>query len=168
MFPKTKKVLSKLQVIYLSDNTFVQLNSSQIVFEDFCKQTFVLVKTCWRRFQHNIFLSSKRSPRRLQDIFKTCLQGVVMKTSWRVRNCYAEDVFKVSWKTKNVSWVSYKLPCFIILEFSNIYFQRIILVVCAASYRQNFKKSEWCKNCIMFLVHYLILRCLYNYITWSW
>ena len=146
-----------MQVICLSDNTFVKLNSSQIVFEDFCKQAFVLVKTCWRRFQHNIFLSSKTSPRRLQDIF---LQDVVMKTSWRVKNCYAEDVLKVSWKTKNVSWVSYKLPCFIILEFGNICFQRISLVVCAASYRQNFNKSEWFRKYIMFLVHYLILRCL--------
>ena len=32
-------------------------------------------------------------PRRLQDVFKTFLQDV-FKTSWKAKNCYAEDVLK--------------------------------------------------------------------------
>ena len=48
------------------------------------------------------------SPRRLEDILKTCLQDVfsvtlfclprclegVLKTSWKTRNCYAKDVLR--------------------------------------------------------------------------
>ena len=28
----------------------------------------------------------------------------VLKTSWKIKNCYAEDVFKTSWKTRNDCW----------------------------------------------------------------
>ena len=48
-------------------------------------------KTSWRRLQRNNFSSSKtsceRSWKRLQDVFKT---------SWKTKNCYAEDVLKKS------------------------------------------------------------------------
>ena len=44
-------------------------------------------KTSWRRLQD---MSSKR----LQDVFKTYLQDA-LKTSWKTKNCYAEDVLKI-------------------------------------------------------------------------
>ena len=31
----------------------------------------------------------------------------VLKTSWKMKNCYAEDIFKTSWKTRNVCWTSF-------------------------------------------------------------
>ena len=64
--PKLSKFLSKF-VSYKSA-TFIKLTSWQIMFKEFSQQTFVLVKTCWRRLQHNIFLSSKTSSRHLQDV----------------------------------------------------------------------------------------------------
>ena len=29
---------------------------------------------------------------------------VLLKMSWKIKNCYAEDVFKTSWKTRNDCW----------------------------------------------------------------
>ena len=98
------------------------------------QQTFVLVKTSWRRLQRNIFLSFKTSSRHncktsswrrleedvlqisLEDVLKTSLEEVlqtgledVLKTSWKMKSCYAEDVFKTSRKTRNVCWgISWK------------------------------------------------------------
>ena len=46
-------------------------------------------KTYLRGFQCDNFLSFKMSTRRVQDVFKTCL----------------EDVFKTTWKPTNVFWV---------------------------------------------------------------
>ena len=52
-----------------------------------------------RRLQRNNFLSSKMSLRRfmrsLQDVFKTSSQDV-FKMSWKTKNWYAEDVLKTS------------------------------------------------------------------------
>ena len=144
MFPKTKQ--NHFKVPGYKPATFVKLNFSQIVFKNFSKQTFVFVKTFWRRLQCNIFFVfqgvSKTSSRHLQDVFARCLlEDVLKKTSckhvlkksWSVRNCYAENVFNASWKTKSVCWVNYQLPRFIFLGFRNIYFQGIIVVVRAAS-----------------------------------
>ena len=64
------------------------------------QQTFVLVKKCWRPLE-NVLKTS------LEEVFKH-----VLKTPWKMRSCYAEDVldiFKMSWKTRNVcldqTWV---------------------------------------------------------------
>ena len=67
------------------------------------QQTFVLVKTYWRRLQCNIFFIFqdvlKTSWRRLENVLKTS-----WKTSWRrFRKTYCKYVFKTSWKTKNVT-----------------------------------------------------------------
>ena len=144
MFPKTKQ--NHFKVPGYKPATFVRLNSSQIVFKNFSKQTVVFVKTCWRCFEDVFFFCL---PGRLQNVFKTSsrlfarrlIEDVlektsckhVLKKSWRMRNCYTEDVFKASWKTKNVCWVNYQLLRFIFLGFRNIYFQGIIVVVRAAS-----------------------------------
>ena len=89
-----------------------------------------VLKTSWRSLQCNIFLSSKTSSRRLQDIVVRRLLEDVLKTSWRrglanaslrgllktswrhledalktfledVLQILLEDVFKTSWKMKN-------------------------------------------------------------------
>ena len=44
---------------------------------DIIQQTFVLVKTGWKR---------------LKDVLQSCL-GDVLNTSWKMKNCYTEDVF---------------------------------------------------------------------------
>ena len=50
---------------------------------------------CWSstRLQRNNFLSSKTSWRRLEDVSKTLCKDV-LKTSWKTKNLYAEDIFK--------------------------------------------------------------------------
>ena len=89
-----------------------------------------VLKASWRNVQCNIFLSSKTSSRRLQDIVVRRLLEDVLKTSWRrglanaslrgllktswrhledalktfledVLQILLEDVFKTSWKMKN-------------------------------------------------------------------
>ena len=42
-----------------------------------------------RRFQHVFRVTIFRLPRRLEE---------VLKKSWKTKNCYAEDVFKTSWR----------------------------------------------------------------------
>ena len=56
-----------------------------------------------RRLQHNNFSSSKTSSRLLQDVFTTHLQDV-FKTSWKTKNCYAEEVLKTCSRPANVCW----------------------------------------------------------------
>ena len=70
----------------------------RICFAAICfstQQTFVSVKTYWRRLQCNIFLSSKTSWRRLEDIIARRLAN----TSWR-HNCKTsrKHVLKTSWR----------------------------------------------------------------------
>ena len=85
------------------------------------QQTFVLVNTYWRRLQGvfktssrrlqcNIFLSSKTSWRRLEDIIARRLAN----TSWRhlgrrkALRWRRLEVLKTSWKTRNVCWVKWR------------------------------------------------------------
>ena len=75
-------------------------NCSRLKNEHTTHQTFVgledVSKTSLKRLQRNNFSSSKMSWIRLAN------------TSWRRfedQKCYAEDVLKTSWKTRNVCWV---------------------------------------------------------------
>ena len=61
-----------------------------------------VLKTSWRHvlktFWRHVLKTSwrclaKTSSRRLQDVFKTSC-----KTSWKTKNCYAEDVLMTSWR----------------------------------------------------------------------
>ena len=67
------------------------------------QQTFVLGKTCLRLVEDVFSVIFFCLLRRLQDVFKTCLQDIflktssrrlehVSKTSWKMKNCYIEDV----------------------------------------------------------------------------
>ena len=47
--------------------------------------------------QRNNFSSSKTSWTRLEDALQMRLEDV-LKTSWKMKNCYAEDVLKTSWR----------------------------------------------------------------------
>ena len=60
----------------------------QKLFEDWLK-SFYQASICWssRHLQHVFSVTILRLPRRLE---------VVLKTSWKTKNCYAEDVFKTS------------------------------------------------------------------------
>ena len=76
------------------------------------QQTFVLVKfvitedvlkTSWSRLPCNIFLSFKTSSRhncttsswkRLEDVLKKASWRRFWKTSWKTKNCYADDVLE--------------------------------------------------------------------------
>ena len=68
-----------------TQQTFVGL---QDVLKTFSRHVLKTSLTC---LQRNNFTSSKTSSRRLGDVFKTSC-----KTSWKTKNCYAEDVFKTS------------------------------------------------------------------------
>ena len=89
----------------------------------------------WRRTEDVFSVTFFCLPRRLQDVLKTLFQDVmqtrledVLKTSWRRfrkrhcifilktswrrlqkvledEKCYAEDVLKISWITRNICWV---------------------------------------------------------------
>ena len=69
------------------------------------QQNFVLVKTYYL-FTVTIFCF----PRRLEDIIARSLANTSCRTSWSLQEisenekCYAEDVFRTSWKTRNVCW----------------------------------------------------------------
>ena len=56
-----------------------------------------------RRLQYVFSVTIFRLPIRRQDVFKTFLQDVC-KTSWKMKNCYAEDVLKTSCRPTNVCW----------------------------------------------------------------
>ena len=79
------------------------------------QQTFVLVKTYWRRLQCKIFFVFqdvlKTSWRRLEGINARRLGNTSLETSWRrlgrrkvLRWRPLQDVLKTSWKTRNVCW----------------------------------------------------------------
>ena len=50
-----------------------------------------------RCLQHNNFSSSKKSSRRLAIVSRTCLKDV-LKTYWKTKKCYSEDVIKTSFR----------------------------------------------------------------------
>ena len=56
-----------------------------------------------RRLQDVFSVTIFCLPRRLQDVFAKRFQEV-FKTSWKTKNCYAEDVLKTSWRPTNVCW----------------------------------------------------------------
>ena len=59
-----------------------------------------IFNTSSTHLQHNNFTSSKMSWRRLEDILQD-----VLKTSWKMKICYAEGVLKTSWRhVLNTSW----------------------------------------------------------------
>ena len=62
------------------------------------QQTFVgledVLKTFSTRLQRNNFKSSKTPWRRFKDVLKTSCKTCCLKTSWKTKNCYAEDVLK--------------------------------------------------------------------------
>ena len=67
-----------------------------------------VLKTSWRhvlktsstRLQRNNFTSSKTFWRRLEDVLQRRFEDVL-----KTKNCYAEDVFKTSWKhVLKTSW----------------------------------------------------------------
>ena len=68
-----------------SQQTFAGL---QDVLKTFSRH---VLKTSSTRLQRNNFAFSKTSSRLLQDLSQD-----VLKTSWKTKNCYAEDVFKTS------------------------------------------------------------------------
>ena len=58
----------------------------------------------WRCLQHVFSVTIFRLPRYLGDVLKTFCK-YVLKTSWKTKNCYAEDVLKTSWRqVLNTSW----------------------------------------------------------------
>ena len=54
-----------------------------------------ILKRSSTRLQRNKFTSSKTSWRRLESIRRL---EEVLKTSWKTKNCYAEDVFNTLWR----------------------------------------------------------------------
>ena len=56
-----------------------------------------------RRLQDVFSVTIFRLPRRLEDVLKTSCVYVI-ETSWKTKNCYAEDVLKKSWRPTNVCW----------------------------------------------------------------
>ena len=59
-------------------------------YSDMSQQKFV-------GLQHVFSVTILRLPRRLEDVLKMSCKDV-LKTFWKTKNCYAEDVFKTSWR----------------------------------------------------------------------
>ena len=58
----------------------------------------------WRCLQHVFSVTIFRLPRCLEDVLKTFCK-YILKTSWKTKNCYAEDVLKTSWRyVLKTSW----------------------------------------------------------------
>ena len=75
-----------MSVQYLYKQTNVQLEAGAVASQ----QTFVgLQDMSWRCLQQVFGVTILRLPRRLEGVFKT---------SWKTKNCYAEDVLKMSWR----------------------------------------------------------------------
>ena len=85
----SSKHLVCLQDVLQTSSRQVFKTSLRHVFKTPSRHVF---KASWRRLQRNNFWSSKASCgmslRRLQDVF--------LKTSWKIKNCYVEDVLKTS------------------------------------------------------------------------
>ena len=74
----------------------------------FSRKHLLVFKTSWRRLQHVFSVTIFCLPWLLQEVFKTpwrrlgrCLEDIsqdVLNTSWKTKNCYAEDVFKTSFR----------------------------------------------------------------------
>ena len=58
-------------------------------------------KTSLRRLQHVFSVTILRLPKRLEDVSQIRLEDV-LKTSWKTKNCYAEDVLKTC--LEDMSW----------------------------------------------------------------
>ena len=84
------KVFTYKKPLNISQQTFVGL---QDVFKISWRH---VLKTSSTRLQCNNFSSSRHLARCLED---------VMKTSWKTKNCYAEDILKTSWRNVfKTSW----------------------------------------------------------------
>ena len=78
------------------------------------QQTFVLVKTYWRRLQDVFSVTFFCLPRRLEDVWKTswrhnCKTSCkhVLKTSWKTSLKRLEDVLKTSWRHFRKTYCKY-------------------------------------------------------------
>ena len=104
--------------IFIQAETWVV---KECMHEPMTQQTFLLVKTYWRRLEDVFSVIVFCLPRRLQDVLNTssrhdCKTSYkhVLKTSrrrfaktycknilnpsWKTKNCFAEDVFMTSWR----------------------------------------------------------------------
>ena len=70
------------------------------------RNNFSSSKTCWRRLQDALEDVKLLRWRRVEDVFKTCLD---------------EDVFKTSWRPKNICWV--KFTAIVISEDNKVGYQ---------------------------------------------
>ena len=77
-------LVKRMSVQHLHKQTNVQLEAGAVASQ----QTFVgLQDMSWRCLQQVFGVTILRLPRRLEGVFKT---------SWKTKNCYAEDVLKTS------------------------------------------------------------------------
>ena len=82
------------------------LKTSSAYYFLFCKTS------SWRRLEGNALQT------RLVDVFKLFWRRLA-KTFGKMKHCYAEDIFKTYWKTRNVSWARcYK----IISKYTSLWF----------------------------------------------
>ena len=119
-----------------------------------------VLKTSWRRLQFNIFCLITC----LENVLKTSCE-VILKTSWRSledvsgrriantswrrledvledEKCYAEDVLKTSWKTRNVCWdTTMQLNSFRYVLKVIIFFPAIVLDINHSSFSSSFGKD---------------------------
>ena len=89
--------------------SFFKMNlCSQLSWRNLPSKHLLVLKTSSTLLQRNNFTSSKTSWRRLAKTFWRRLEDVLKtscKTSWKAKNCYAEDVFKTSWRhVLKLSW----------------------------------------------------------------
>ena len=60
-----------------------------------------VLKISWRRLKDLLSVTFFV----FQDVFfKKMKNWYTWKTSWKMKNCFTEDVFKTSWKKRNVCW----------------------------------------------------------------
>ena len=69
------------------------------------QQTFVLVKTYWRRIQDVFSVTFLCLPRRLEDTIRKTSYKHVLKTSWRRLGRRFKDVLKTPWRSfRKTAW----------------------------------------------------------------
>ena len=128
MRPLSKNITSVFEFIINQINSYnkqcshiLGVNSSWIILNNQPPSKHLLVlKTSsrrfqdmsWRRLQHVFSVTILRLPRHLEDILQRRLEDIlqdVFKTSWKMKNCYAADFLKTSWRTswrrlEDISW----------------------------------------------------------------
>ena len=90
-------VLKIFKLFLLFGHVAKRLDQKDKVNFKFCDVTACPANIC----QHVFSVTTLCLPRRLEDVLQRCFKDLlqdISKTSWKTKNCYAEDFLKTSWR----------------------------------------------------------------------